>query len=334
MSNDQRVEVTLSWTALLRIVVIGITLSLVWKLNGVIVIVLLATMISSALYPTVRYLTKWMSLTFASIVALAALTIPLITTIAVIIPNFIQQFPSLLKTLNIIVVRSTFLPASLREIDFTQYTQSSISYLLDSSAQITGFIATIITILFMTLYMLIDSHRLRRILFSVIPAKRRQDYLEMFRELYIINGQYIRGNLLISITCATIITTGLLILNVPFAIPLGILAGILDLLPLIGALTGAVPSLIIAFAVSPTTGLLTLALFILYQQFENNILAPSIYKQVLDLSPSLSLLSVVIGATLFGMSGAFVALPFAASMPTILNFLNRENVMQKGSKSA
>lgn len=332
MSHDEHLEVTPSWTALFRIVLVALALFVTWKLHSVIIIVLLSTMLSSALYPAVRYFTRWMSLTAASIVTLAVLTVPLITTIAVIIPNFIQQFPSLLKTLNIIVVRSTFLPESLKQIDFTQYTQSSINYLLDSSAQITSFIATIITILFMTLYMLIDSRRLRRILFSSIPTVQRDDYLEMFRELYVINGHYIRGNLLISITCATIISTGLLALNVPYAVPLGILAGILDLLPLVGALTGAVPSLIIAFAVSPTTGLLTLVLFILYQQFENNILAPSIYKRVLDLSPSLSLLSVIIGATLFGMSGAFIALPFAASVPTILDFLNSEHFTKKGPK--
>lgn len=333
MAHDQRFEVTPSWTALFRIILVILATLVTWKLKGVIIIVLLATMLSSALYPTVRYLTKWVSLTVASIITLAVLTIPLISTVAVIIPNFIQQFPSLLKTLNVIVVRSTFLPQSLKQIDFTQYAESSISYLLNSSAQITGFIATIITILFMTLYMLIDSQRLRRILFDSIPLKRREDYLAMFRELYVINGHYIRGNLLISVTCATIISTGLLALNVPYAVPLGILAGILDLLPLIGALTGSIPSLIIAFAVSPTTGILTLVLFILYQQFENNILAPSIYKRVLDLSPSLSLLSVVIGATLFGMSGAFIALPIAASLPTVLAFLNRENLMQKGSKT-
>ncbi len=333
MAHDQRFEVTPSWTALFRIILVILATLVTWKLKGVIIIVLLATMLSSALYPTVRYLTKWVSLTVASIITLAVLTVPLISTVAVIIPNFIQQFPSLLKTLNVIVVRSTFLPQSLKQIDFTQYTESSISYLLNSSAQITGFIATIITILFMTLYMLIDSQRLRRILFDSIPLKRRDDYLAMFRELYVINGHYIRGNLLISVTCATIISTGLLALNVPYAVPLGILAGILDLLPLIGALTGSIPSLIIAFAVSPTTGILTLVLFILYQQFENNILAPSIYKRVLDLSPSLSLLSVVIGATLFGMSGAFIALPIAASLPTVLAFLNRENLMQKGSKT-
>ncbi len=180
--------------------------------------------------------------------------------------------------------------------------------------------------------MLIDSRRLSRIFLNIIPAERRDDFLSLLRELYVINGHYIRGNLLISIICGTIVTTGLLILNVPYAIPLGILAGILDLLPLIGAVTGAVPALIIAFAVNPTTGFLVLGLFILYQQFENNILAPSIYNRVLDLSPSLSLLSVIIGATLFGMTGAFVALPFAASVPTILKFANRERIIQKGAK--
>lgn len=322
MKESYHHEITPSWTALFRVLTVSLILYLIWHLNSVIIIVVLSAMLSSALYPLVRFLNHRLSLTVSSTITMLLLIIPLIVSIVIIVPNFIDQFPGLLKTLNLILVRSSILPESFRRIDLTQYAQSGVSYLVNSSSRITNIFTSIITILFMTLYMLIDSRRLGAIFMNIIPQDRRQDVSRLIRELYVINGHYIRGNVLISIICATIITTGLLTLNVPYAIPLGILAGVLDLLPLIGAVTGAVPSLIIAFAVSPTTGFLVLLLFVLYQQFENNILAPSIYNRILDLSPSLSLLSVIVGATLFGMTGAFVALPIAASVPTILKFAN------------
>src|SRR3989338_8067140 len=253
----------------------------------------------------------------------------IIISIAIIIPNFIDQFPGLLTTLNAIFSRATLLPESFRHIDLTQYAENGVSYLVNSSSKITGFITTFITILFMTLYILIDSNRLRSIFIEFFPDEKRDQIQRLIKEIYIINGHYIRGNLLISTICTTIISIGLLSLNIPYAIPLGIFAGILDLLPLIGALTGAIPALIIGFAISPTTGFLVLLLFIFYQQVENNLLAPNVYKRLLDLSPSLSLLSVLIGATTFGVTGAFVALPIAASIPTIVKFATRENIIKK-----
>ncbi len=122
-------EITPSWTALFRVLIVGFALYLIWQLNSVIIIVILSAMLSSALYPLVRFFNKWCSLTLASIITMAILTVPLIVSIAVIVPNFIDQFPGLLKTLNVILIRSTFLPESLRHVDLTQYTQSGVSYL-------------------------------------------------------------------------------------------------------------------------------------------------------------------------------------------------------------
>ena len=110
-------------------------------------------------------------------------------------------------------------------------------------------------------------------------------------------------------------------MGIPYALPLAIFAGILDLLPLIGSTIGAVPAVIIGFTISPLTGLLVLILFIAYQMFENNILAPLVYKKVLNLIPFLSFVVVIIGSILFGVAGAFLALPIAAGIPTILKYL-------------
>jgi predicted PurR-regulated permease PerM len=94
----------------------------------------------------------------------------------------------------------------------------------------------------------------------------------------------------------------------------------LDLLPLVGSTIGALPAVVIAFTVSPLTGILVLILHLAYQQTENAIISPAIYNKALNLSPALGFLSVVIGGGLFGIIGAFLALPVAASIPVILHF--------------
>jgi predicted PurR-regulated permease PerM len=112
----------------------------------------------------------------------------------------------------------------------------------------------------------------------------------------------------------------LAILHVPFALPLAIFAGLMDLLPLVGSTLGTIPALIIGFTVSPLTGILILILHLVYQQLENVIISPAIYNKALDISPALSFLSVVIGAGLFGILGAFLALPVAASLPAMVRY--------------
>jgi len=98
---------------------------------------------------------------------------------------------------------------------------------------------------------------------------------------------------------------------------------------LIGALIGTVPAVILAFSISPITGVLVLALFMIYQQFENNVLAPNIYNKVLAISPTLSFLAVLVGGSLFGIIGAFISLPIAASIPTVISFLVKEKIVER-----
>jgi predicted PurR-regulated permease PerM len=106
-----------------------------------------------------------------------------------------------------------------------------------------------------------------------------------------------------------------------------------DLLPLIGSIIGLVPAAIIAFSISPITGILVVVLFLVYQQFENNILAPNVYNKVLSLSPTLSFVAVIIGSSLLGIVGAFIALPVAASIPTILKFMTDIQELPEEGKS-
>jgi predicted PurR-regulated permease PerM len=252
------------------------------------------------------------------------LFVPLIVILSFVVPSFISELPKLIGQLNTIIKTSHVLPEQFKSIDFTQYQQGITDYILHSTQKVTSYFITYITIIFLTIYIMIDFERLKALGLELAPAEKRKKIEKFMDEIIAINGHYIRGNILISIVCTSVITLGLVMLRIPNAVSLGIFAGIMDLLPLIGAVTGAVPAIVIGFAISPLTGILVTLLFIVYQQFENNILLPHIYHRVLNLSPAISFVAVLIGGALFGATGAFLALPIAASIPSIINFISSE----------
>jgi predicted PurR-regulated permease PerM len=131
-------------------------------------------------------------------------------------------------------------------------------------------------------------------------------------------GGYVAGNAITSGICALVVTIGLIVLRVPFAIPLGIWAGFADLIPMVGSYAGAIPAIVIAFFVSPMTGLLTALFFVAYQQFENYALVPRVMRNAVHLSMAAVIVSTLIGATLAGFAGALLALPVAATIKVIV----------------
>ncbi len=314
-------EHTISWRSIFRVTISALAIYLSIKLIHVVLMIVVAMMLSSAFFPLVNRLKTRMPLTVASVLVILLLLSPIVVIAFSFIPNLISQFPAILTTVNDILTKTSILPPAIRNLDLTQYTNEAGTYLLASTSKITSALTTFLTVIFLTLYFLIDSKRLLNLIFALIPDEYDLRAKELLEKLGRVNGQYIRGNLIISVICGLIIFTGLSLLNVPFAASLALFAALTDLLPLIGAFIGATPAVIIGFSISPAIGIAILALFLIYQQVENNLLAPNIYTRALDLSPALSFIAVIIGGSLFGIFGAFIALPVAASIPTIVKFI-------------
>ena len=322
-------DFTISWKSIFRILLVLVSIFLVWHLSDILMMVLLSVMLAAALYPFVASLNKKLPYTMSAIIVTIVVFLPFVFTFFILLTTFFAQLPSLLATLTNVIRDSTFTPDLFRQIDFTQYAQNAGTYLLNSTSYITGVFTSFLTVIFLNIYILIDFKNIRPSLYGLIADDRKESIEKLMRKIVDINGHYIRGNLLISLICGSIITIGLFILGVPYALVLGIFAGITDLLPLIGALIGTVPAVILAFSISPITGVLVLALFMIYQQFENNVLAPNIYNKVLAISPTLSFLAVLVGGSLFGIIGAFISLPIAASIPTVISFLVKEKIVER-----
>ena len=284
--------------------------------------IFVAAMLANAFVPLMYKLEKYrISNTLSAVLVVFSLLSPLILILFTIVPNMIEQTPEVIKTVDRAINQSTILPPAMRNIDLSQYANNAASYVVQSTSAITSSIATFLTVLFLTLYFLIDSKRLYKLMLSLLPDDQQPPVNKLTDDLTKINGQYIRGNLLISLICGITVFIGLWLIGVPYAAPLALFAGLVDMLPQIGAFIGAAPAVIIAFSISPTAGILTLLLFIVYQQIENNIISPNIYNKALNLSPALSFIAVILGGALAGIVGAFIALPIAASIPTIIKFI-------------
>jgi predicted PurR-regulated permease PerM len=128
----------------------------------------------------------------------------------------------------------------------------------------------------------------------------------------------VTGNLLISLIAGTLTTVLLLILGVPFAVALGVIVAILDLIPLAGATIAAIIIGTVAFLHSITAGIVVVVFFIAYQQVENHFLQPVIYSRTVQLSPLAVLIAVLIGAKVAGILGALGAIPVAGAIQVVL----------------
>lgn len=311
-----------SWQALGRIATAVVLALLVWQAVGVFIDILIAVILATAIYPIVRAINRRLPLVASAIIVLIILLIPIVLFGIFIFPNLVRELPGMLRNFYAIVQKLNFVPESFKNFDLSQYINQNTSSLLDSTRIVLTSVVAVITIFFLMFYLVIDHERLLGLFLDLFPGAERKKIRGMLEEVAKVNGQYIRGNVTISIICSVLVFIGLVFLKIPYALPLAIFAGILDLLPLVGSTLGAIPAVIFAFSISPSTGVLVIALHLIYQQLENVIIGPAIYNKALHISPALSFLAVIIGAGLFGILGAFLALPIAASIPAMIRYIH------------
>ena len=182
---------------------------------------------------------------------------------------------------------------------------------------ITIVVATV-TIAFMTFFMLLEGPRWMERFYGFLPERSQERWRKVGYDIYRTIGGYVTGNLLISLIAGGLTTVVLLIMGVPYAVALGLIVAILDLIPLAGATIAAILIGAVAFIHSIVAGIVVVVFFVVYQQVENHLLQPVIYGRTVQLSPLTVLISILIGAELAGILGALAAIPVAGSIQVLL----------------
>jgi predicted PurR-regulated permease PerM len=183
---------------------------------------------------------------------------------------------------------------------------------------------SLVAIAFLTFFMLLDGRRWVRGFLEFVPEGSRPRWERVFAGIYRTVGGYVTGNLALSVLAAVVAGSVMSALGVPYAIPLAIVAGLFNLVPLIGAPIAAVLIVAITFvSESWLDGAIVAAVLLVYQQFENHVIQPLIYGRAVNLSPLAVLVSVLLGAQLGGILGAIAAIPIGGSISVIASELLR-----------
>ena len=176
-------------------------------------------------------------------------------------------------------------------------------------------VGSLIWVFVLSLYMLIDGRRAYAWLLAYLPRAERDKAAETIPETSVIVAAYMRGQMITSLLCGAFALITLSLLKVPAAVPLAMLACVADILPVVGFLILAVPSVMVAFTVSPGTAGKVAGLFMLYHAVENYLIVPRVYGDRLRLSTLAVLLALMVGAVLDGVLGAILILPLVAVYP-------------------
>jgi predicted PurR-regulated permease PerM len=176
-----------------------------------------------------------------------------------------------------------------------------------------------ITVLFLTLFLLLELPSIGRSVVSLLPPEQADTAIRMQGEISSTVARYVATNIAVSIFAGLVTWISLLILGVPFALVLALLMGLFDLLPLIGAtLGGTIVVLVATITVSVTAGVVMIIVLVVYQQTENHLVQPIVMRRSVAVSPLIVILSVLVGAALLGILGALLAIPVAGSIQIAL----------------
>jgi predicted PurR-regulated permease PerM len=180
-------------------------------------------------------------------------------------------------------------------------------------------IIQLVTVLTMTFFLLLDGGALWRWLASLFGREREEQVRVVSRDVYRAVAGYMAGNFVISLIAGTLTYIVLTVIGVPFAVPLAIFMAFVDIIPVIGSVIGGFGiGLVTLLADFPTATIAWTVFVLIYQQVENNLIQPIVYRKTVDVAPLFVIIAVLIGTKLLGILGALVAIPVAAGIQILV----------------
>jgi predicted PurR-regulated permease PerM len=324
---------------------VGIVLYVLWVARHVLSWLLIALFLSLALNPVVELLQRRgvksrgiaAGITFVvAILVVAGLAALFIPTLVHQVDSFANKVPDYVRDLTHGRGRLGFLETRYHIVERVKaavhgggvgkFAVGAGAAITVTKSVLTAVVATL-TIVFMTFFMLLEGPAWMDRIYSLVPEERQPRWRRVGHDIYRTVGGYVTGNLLISLIAGVASGLMLWIVGVPYAVALGLVVALLDLIPLAGATIAAVLVVLVAIAASGTTTAIVVAVFFLvYQQLENHLIQPLVYGRTVQLSPLAVLVSVLIGAQIAGVLGALGAIPVAGALQVLLVEWRRSRV--------
>lgn len=303
-----------------------------FQIKEIIIIIFLSIILLSALLKPVDWLNSKKIPRVISVLLVYILVIGAISfAIGIIIPPLITQSSEFTSKLpQIISVINNFLifheiPVEDLSRTIAGQIQNITGDIIKLSTRIFSSIFLTLTILVLTFYLLLDWNKYLRLMASPFSGRQEKKIISLVAKVESGLGKWLRGQLTLSLIVGVLSYIGLRLLGIPYALPLALIAGILEIVPVIGPIIASIPAILVGFTISPVMALAVAALFLIIQQLENNLAVPMIMSKVVGLQPPIIMIVILIGAKIAGVGGAFLSMPVVILLKIVVTELLLED---------
>jgi predicted PurR-regulated permease PerM len=305
-----------------------VAFQLLLRAGGVIALIVLALLLAVGLDPAVQWLVRhglprWAAVTLVSLAVVGAVlgffaaAIPPLVAQA---EQFVKELPGYLRHSSSPGRFETYYHVRERA---TQYLSSGgtklFGGLLGAGVIVLDALVSAITVLVLTIYFLADIPRIRRLIYRLVPRRRRPRAILLGDEIFSKVGGYVLGNIITSLIAGALAFVWLAIWHIPYPLLLAIMVALLDLIPVVGALIGGIVVTLVALTVSLPVAIATAVYFVVYKHAEDWLIVPRIIGRTVDVPATVTLVAVLLGGTALGVVGALIAIPLAAAVRLLLN---------------
>lgn len=353
MDNKVKWEITMgSW---IRGAIVVALVYALYLISDLVLVLIAAVVIASAIEPVARWAKKRniprllavFLVYFLSAVGLVAffyfLILPLVSEVSGLIKTLTIYFNSvnsggilseMFRTQNIFGGFDT--PAVVKEL--STYLNSITNFLsqgvFSSLSLIFGGIFNFTLILILSFYLVAQEDGITKFLKTITPLKHEEYVIGLWRRSQRKIGLWMQGQLISSAMVMLLVYVGLLIVGVPNALLLAVLAGIFELIPIFGSILAAIPAVFLGYiSGGMTTALIVVGIYVVIQQLEGNLIYPMVMRKVIGVSPMISITALVIGGILAGFLGVLIAVPIAAAVTEFFSDFEARKLTQQASET-
>jgi predicted PurR-regulated permease PerM len=323
----------------------GLLLWVLYQLRAVLIVLYISTLLAIGLNPAVQWierrrfgrrarrLPRWVAVLVLYIALLTGLTVlvglmvpPIAAQVSALgqhLPEYFDQFQKFLVKRGLLAPRWTW-------ADIVKNIESpgvAVANVLGAVQGVLGAIGTIVTILILPYYLLVDAEVLHRGMLQFVPPGNRERVGRVTQNLAVKVGAWLTGQVFLCFVIGTAVSIVLGALGVPFFYVLGLIAAVGEAVPVIGPIISAVPAVLMGATVSIKTAVFVAIFFWGVQSIENNFLVPRVMRRQVGLSTVTVLVALLAGSTLLGIVGALLAVPTAAILQVLAQeFLSQDEV--------
>ena len=307
-------DIIISTRTILIILTSILVLWLVTQISSILLSVFVALILTLGLNPLVDWLTE------RKLSRTLAVTLTYIFFLGLVVGLFAMALPLIVGQLQKLIERLPFYVSSISIPGLEEFGGQFLETLVSEISRATGDVVkvtlslfsnafSVVTVLVLTFYFLLDYPNLKEKFLGLYTRDSKKRVVDLIGEIENKLGGWVRGQLSLMLIVGLASFVGLTLLRIDYALSLAVIAGLLEIVPMIGPIVSFVPAVIVASAVSPLSVVLVAVLYILIQQLESNFVVPKVMEKAVGFSPIVTLIAIMIGGKLFGFLGALLSIP-------------------------